>query len=577
MILEQETISKFGYNPSSLSKGSNKKICTRCDYCGASIEISNKVRNKSTLLLDKDSCSKCKYKKMAELNVIRYGVSNVSQIDDVINKRRKNLLNKYGVDSYLKTDDFKAKKKESMLDRYGVEHALQNQIIKNKQVESASYTIEQAKISRAKTCTERFGSMTYLGSDLAKSKIRDTVLKKYGVDNVFKVKSTQEKAKQTNLSKLGVEYPLQSKEILEKVKNTSRLKYNTDFPCQSSIVRERINQTNTDRYGNVNPMLNEDVSKKARETAIRNGTIKIYDGKTIAELSEEHNIAYSTMTERIRELGVDKALLMKSKENLLEAKLRFILDELGVQYTQHARVNGRWTDFLIEEHKLILEADGLYWHSDAILDKNYHIIKKQDYNNSGYRVMFFRQDEIENKLSIVKSLIINAVSLSKKIYARKCNISTLSPERAKKFFNNNHLMGSGAGQTFCLEHGPDIVAAIQVKRIKNNNYEISRFCTLSGMSVVGGFSKLLQTVVNKLKPDNLITFIDMRYGGNGAYLKELGFIEHKSYPSFRWTDGSGTFHRLKFSDKEGRENNLFKIWDCGQKKFSISFDKCTTL
>ena len=136
------------------------------------------------------------------------------------------------------------------------------------------------------------------------------------------------------------------------------------------------------------------------------------------------------------------------------------------------------------------------------------------------------------------------------------------------FFDSNHLMGKGRGQTYALINNNSIVSAIRLKRMKNNDFEISRFCNTKFCSVTGGFSKLLKAAIEEIKPDKIITFIDKRYG-KGDYLSGLGFKYVHSYPSFKWTDGVETYHRLQFPGNTGYDHNLFKLWDCGQAKWIL--------
>lgn len=46
----------------------------------------------------------------------------------------------------------------------------------------------------------------------------------------------------------------------------------------------------------------------------------------------------------------------------------------------------------------------------------------------------------------------------------------------------------------------------------------------------------------------------------------------KAIKSFKWTDGKNLFNRMKFPSNTGYDRGLYKLWDCGQLKFSKSFD-----
>src|SRR5690606_35308286 len=104
-------------------------------------------------------------------------------------------------------------------------------------------------------------------------------------------------------------------------------------------------------------------------------------------------------------------------------------------------------------------------------ENNYHQKKRQLYIENGYTPLFFRENEIYNKFDIVKSIINNKLGKSNRVYARKCKVVELDKNYAKEFFNNNHIMENGAGQTKGLEYNGEIVAAIQVKCRKKETQE----------------------------------------------------------------------------------------------------------
>jgi very-short-patch-repair endonuclease len=244
---------------------------------------------------------------------------------------------------------------------------------------------------------------------------------------------------------------------------------------------------------------------------------------------------------------------MSSLESIIQA----MLTDLGVDCQRQVKIGSYFADFVIGN--IIIECDGLYWHSEIHKDDKYHVKKRQFYIDSGFKPLFFRQDEIINKPDIIKSIILNKLNKSDRFFARKCTISGVPKKIAKKFFEQNHLMGNGGGDSFGLYYNDDLISCIQIRKSKGSS-EISRFCNKLGVSVIGGFSRLAKNW------PNLFTFIDLRYG-DGDYLIDLGFKRLKSYPSFKWTDGSSTFHRMKYQSNTGYSNGMYKIWDCGQLKY----------
>jgi very-short-patch-repair endonuclease len=237
-----------------------------------------------------------------------------------------------------------------------------------------------------------------------------------------------------------------------------------------------------------------------------------------------------------------------------------ILTRNNIQFEEKVKVGKYIPDFICG--KVIIEADGLYYHSEKFADRYYHFNKREEYIKLGYKPLFFTSDEIQHKPLIIESIIKNKLGLSERIYGRKTTFQKISKQEGKEFLNENHLMGNGAGDCYSLSYNNTIFSVIQIKPAKDNAIEISRFCIKNGYSIVGGFSKLLKHLdLNRIK-----TFVDLRYG-NGEHLKNLGFTENKAYPSFSWTDGYSKFHRMKFPKNSGYNNNLVKIWDCGQKCF----------
>lgn len=224
-------------------------------------------------------------------------------------------------------------------------------------------------------------------------------------------------------------------------------------------------------------------------------------------------------------------------------------------------------DFILDEYGLVIECDGLYWHSDAQerVDRGYHIRRKQQCESLGMRVVAFYEDEIINKLPIVGSIILNACKLTPhRIFARKCSIQEIKPD----FFEQNHLMGKGAGRCYGLVYEGEVVAGMQVKWVKkkDNSMEISRFCLKNNHTVVGGFSKLLNHVEKTEKPSTIQTFVDQRYG-DGSYLSNLGFEHKGTHVSFNWVKDSMRVHRMKFPGNSGYEQGFSKLWDYGQAKW----------
>lgn len=329
---------------------------------------------------------------------------------------------------------------------------------------------------------------------------------------------------------------------------------------KDSDIQKKIKEKILDKY-NVNNISELDYVKEKKKQKYREKN----NGKMISEWAESVGKSISTMGQQISRYGLDVALKIKNKSSGLELKFESILKKNNLQYIKQYKVGKYIADFLID-NKLIIETNGLYWHSDAIIrNKNYHKEKKDEYTKCSYYSMFFYEDEVNTKIDIIESMLLNKLQKSEKIYARKCKIELLKKNDIDKFLSQNHLMGTGQGKAVALLDDGEIVCCLQFIN-KKNNIEISRFCNKLNVAVIGGFSKLL-LFLEKTYNKNISTFIDARYG-SGSYLPNLGFVKTNESISFKWVNNSGkTFHRMRFPNNSGYKNNMNKIWDCGQIRY----------
>lgn len=404
----------------------------------------------------------------------------------------------------------------------------------------------------------------------------DTCQKRYGVSHTSKIKGVVEKRQKTIIDRYGKDYNL-TKEVQNKKKQTCFEKYGVEHPNKSQKVKDKIKNTNLKKYGVENQFQRKEnikygkdaivnkkgIKEKILNTKKENGICFVYKDKTYKEISKELNIKPVTLHHRVKKYGIEKAISIKKSETYIEYIIKNLLNKHNLKFEEKKYI-GKYPDFII--NNIVIECDGLYWHSELNLDKKYHKEKRQYYINKGYTPLFFYEDEILNKLPIIESIILNKLNKSKRVFARKCKIIELETKIANLFFENNHLMGKGKGRTFALLYKNEVITCIRVIK-KNNGLDISRFASKIGYSNIGGFSKLIKNIENNTDYNSIQTFIDLRYG-QGDYLEGLGFkSDKKDYLSFYWTDFKSRFNRMSFKGNSGYNNGLVKIWDCGQRKF----------
>lgn len=91
---------------------------------------------------------------------------------------------------------------------------------------------------------------------------KNTLIEKYGVDNISKISGHREKVKATNIKKYGVDSYAKTEESKERQKEfwKSRSKE------EKKEILKKIQETNIERYGFVNPRQNKEIKEKVKQT-----------------------------------------------------------------------------------------------------------------------------------------------------------------------------------------------------------------------------------------------------------------------------------------------------------------------
>jgi very-short-patch-repair endonuclease len=403
-------------------------------------------------------------------------------------------------------------------------------------------------------------------------KRKETWMNTLGVDNPVKSDKVLSKIVATNLDKYGVEFAVSSAVAREKAKSTNLKRFGVENAAASEEIKDKIASTNLERYGVRSTASLPEVKDKMMKTLIDSGRVKFIDGQRIGEFAESIGYSGSRVAYLLHHYGEDYVKNLGDKgqgKTSIEVVIGSFLDELGVRFIHDRKLTGTSfrPDFYLPDHNLVIECDGLYWHSEAEKDNKYHRDKRIAVNRLGIRLLAFYEDEILEKAPIVKSIITHALGLtSKKVFGRHCSLVEVPTRESVEFFEANHLMGKGSGRTLGLTVGGELVSAVRVRN-KGLGVEISRFSSKIGVSVVGGQSKLLKAVEREFRPEFIENFVDLRYG-MGNQLDGLGFKLVSEGASFYWTDCVGRFHRMAFPGNSGSDKRYLKLHDYGQANYT---------
>lgn len=391
-------------------------------------------------------------------------------------------------------------------------------------------------------------------------KSKKALEEKYGVDSLFKLESFQ-------------------KELQEKNKEKSR---ETIKIAQKAIDEKRkiniINRFNKTGYKILN-FIDENL-----EVQHPDGHNFIANRKILVNRLN-HNVELST-----------KLLPISAPKSTLELFISRFLKNHNVNHITNNRdlLKNKEIDILIPDNNLCIEINGLHWHSEIYLHKEYHIDKLEECNKINYDLLHFFEDEIIEKPDIVKSIILNKINLTEnRIFARKCDIYEINNKITNNFLEKNHIQGkTNSKYKIGLYYNNELVSLMTFSKLRKilgsnhqeNEYEMLRFCNKINTIVIGGANKLLSYFIKKYKPNRILSYANRRYS-NGNLYEKLNFkFINKTPPNYFYVVNKQRKHRFKYRKnvlvKEGYDANkteheimserkIPRIYDCGNLKYEL--------
>jgi len=403
-------------------------------------------------------------------------------------------------------------------------------------------------------------------TNCAKSKTKNTFIKKYGMEHHFQTEETKNKIKSTWKENYGVEhfshsdvYKNKKKSIINKRKKTIYQEYIEKYDLIS------IDDENIIKYCD-NHKGEYIINKKLFHNRLRynNNTC------TICFPKDENN--------SIKEIELYNFI----KENLKEKDI-----------LRTYRIDNKEIDVYIPSLNLGFEFNGLYWHSELHKENDYHLIKTESMEENGVHLIHIWEDDWINNCEIVKSRILNLLGKTEnKIYARKCVIKELEPKIYKYFLNNNHIQGGVNSKVkIGLYYNEELVSVMGFGSLRKSlghkstdgEWELLRFCNKLNTNVVGGSSKLFKYFINTYKPFKVISYADRSWSMGNMY-KKMGFeLTKKTNPNYYYIIDKKRINRYNFrKDKlveQGYDKSLtekqimiskkiYRIYDSGSLVFT---------
>ncbi len=227
------------------------------------------------------------------------------------------------------------------------------------------FEIDPRKADSVKTCSKEcryklMNESTDREAAIATQKAH--FLEKYGVENAMQIPGVVDKIKQTNVEKYGAEWYTQTDEYKQRAAETDMQKYGVAHHLQSQEVIDKRKQTCLDKYGAENVFSSEEGKRRVKE-----------------QMFKKYGVTNPSQYAEFKAKATKNARTSK-----LEIRICNLLDNYGIQYIHHyflKSVNcSHEFDFYIPEYKLLIDADGLYFHS--YLDDPDGVRVRDDYDET---------------------------------------------------------------------------------------------------------------------------------------------------------------------------------------------------
>ena len=332
-------------------------------------------------------------------------------------------------------------------------------------------------------------------------------------------------------------------------------------------------------------------------------------GKTLEKLAEEYGTSRATLSRFFKSHGIqtrqpnDYPREGKTSKEQLE-----VYNWIKSVYSGEVWLNvkgflsgGRDLDIYVPRANLAIEYNGLFSHIyrpqentiGKIKDSTYHLNKTIESLSHNIQLIHLFSDQWKKKRCAVETMFLAKLGLNNRIFARKCLIQEVSVHDKNTFLQQYHIQGEDKSKfAFGLYFDDEPVAIMTFRSPRYNSqydWELMRFCCKKGITVVGGFSKLLQHF-RKNHSGSIVSYADRTYSNGDVYRKNNFQLTNTSRPSY-WYVNTNTETRMhrsyytkkrmlelikatkktnKSEDEISKDLKLEKLWNCGTLTFVLS-------
>lgn len=342
----------------------------------------------------------------------------------------------------------------------------------------------------------------------------------------------------------------------ESIVNVSSLRYGYSKSCgcmngqlRKDSMLSKYGEVTTSKIGNKREAWQIDaVSTKENFKAYIEAVTSEIGGKpTTACLMQRLGVNRPSILKTVHKFGLEDLVEFDPIGSAAEDEIKEFIGkiykgEIITHFRGIPNLDGYEVDIYMPDKKLALEFNGDYWHSSIFKGPNYHLDKTLKCTKAGIRLIHIFQYEWEDegKKQKIKDIITSALGITTRIYARNTVVREIDNQEAVDFCNKYHLQsGINSKISLGMFYNNQLVGVMTFGGLRYSNtdeIEMYRLAFKSGITVVGGASKLFKYFINNYKYDAITSYCNISKFTGSSYIK-LGFETAPnmlSKPSYVW-------------------------------------------
>lgn len=295
--------------------------------------------------------------------------------------------------------------------------------------------------------------------------------------------------------------------------------------------------------------------------------------------------------------------------------IRALVPEMTVRTSVRDLIRGE-LDIVVDQARLAVEFNGVWWHSEAHLSQDYHAAKTAAVAAAGHRLIHIWADDWEDRRELVVRALAHRLEvthrllqalpgidpmLTERVGARTLNAEPVDAGEARRFLEANHLQGAvGSTYRFGLRDDQGRLRALLGVGRKNHGsrvnpedgtWDVQRYAT-AGI-VPGGFSRLLSYAQQQMLAAGEQMTLWTSYSDDdlseGGMYQAAGFTANKRQrPSYSYIGAQTKWkraHRTNFTrgrfetdptlvyepgwteHQAAQANGLYRVYDAGKTRW----------